>query len=83
MRVQHDGDRVLIVRLTADHVAVTHGTVAIRNAAGKRVALLAVHHGKARANLGTLKPGKHVYTVVFRGTETAKRAVAQFTVRVH
>jgi parallel beta-helix repeat protein len=83
VRVQHDGDRVLVVRVIADHVAVTHGSVAIRNAAGTRVALLAVHHGKARANLGTLKAGKHVYTVVFRGTETAKRAIAQFTVRVH
>jgi len=82
VRVQRDGDRVLVVRLTADHAAVTHGTVAIRNGAGKRVALLVVHHGKVRANLGTLKAGKHVYTVVFRGTETAKRAVALFTVRV-
>ena len=79
---QRDGDHVLVVEISAGQASVDGGTVAIRNAAGKRVALLVVHHGKVRTNLGNLRHGRHAYTVVFRGTETAKRAVKQVVVRV-
>ncbi len=79
---QRDGDHVLIARVSSNQAPIDGGTVAVRTAAGKRVALLAVHHGKVRTNLGALRPGKHTYTVVFHGTDTAKRAVTQVNVRV-
>ena len=79
---QHDGNRVLVVRVKAPHAAAVGGAVAIRKE-GKRVAVLVLRHHKVRLKLGTLHPGVHTYTVVFRGTETAKRAVQQVVVRVH
>ncbi len=82
-RTQHDGDRVLVVRVSADRASVDGGDVTIRNAAGKQVALLVVHHGKVRINLGTPRPGKHVYTVEFHGTDTAQGAAKRVVVRMH
>jgi parallel beta-helix repeat protein len=76
-----NGDRVLLITVRAGQASVDGGVMIVRPTDRPR-ARTVVHNGRGRVNLGGLRPGRHVYTVKFKGTATAAPATKRVVVRV-